>query len=866
MKQMKRIIAYALLLTLILSLMPVSAQAVTVSKDTTISIASGVKESAVTLSSGHKGFMIQLAPNAKASFRVSYPGYYTKGSTAESRANAAASLPGTRATVMQQAKDFEAATGRDVIFATNGNFFWGDTCVPMGGIIAEGNKIHGQDENAKMYFARLKDGSYAIRSYTEDDSDVLECVAGRQWLVKNGVKQTQNNEQISARTLVGIKADGTVVVFCVEGHSNISGVTINDTCELMYSLGCVNAINLDGGGSTTFATQRSNATSMTIRNVLPDADGERAVMSTLLLVEEPDADNLYFDFTNDAAVQKRYATNLYGGLNFDTGGWHYNHQHDAAPVFNNTAGTMTVKKVAYNEDRQIHTVITSSNTSFSSGHPLAYVPSENDYVQIRMKISGATDTSASFRLRYATDDSDVSTHVAYTQSLPASYINSGQFFILTGKLSAAFAKYDLITAIRPEIFDLTVPANKTGLTIVYDYIYVGPESGLPTPHKYQAVVTAPTCTAGGHTTYTCTVCGKTYTGDATQALGHSYGYTNTGLDHLAACTRCGESFTEAHSYTDGLCICGDAEVKEPMHYEGFKIYHTLNLASGISLTYAVPKSLLEGFDMETVYMDCTMEGATVRLLPTEEGNYYYFTLNDLTAVRMNDRVRAVLYGTKDRQPYFSATDDYSIADYAYAQLNNASAENTLKTLCADLLRYGAAAQTFKNYRTENLADSAMTEAHRAYLSNLEAVTFSNVNSTLEDLEAPAVAWAGKTLSLDSKVSVKYVVNVGGYQGDLSDLRLRLSYMDINGNGKTAEVTELEVYNEAKGWYAFTFDGLLAAELRCALSARVYAENTPVSVTLCYSPDTYGNGQTGTLGHLCKTLFAYSDSAKAFFVK
>ena len=301
-------------------------------------------------------------------------------------------------------------------------------------------------------------------------------------------------------------------------------------------------------------------------------------------------------------------------------------------------------------------------------------------------------------------------------------------------------------------------------------------------------------------------------------------------------------------------------------YEGFKIYHTLNLASGISLTYAVPKSQLEGFDMETVYMDCAMEDKTVRVLPTDAGNYYYFTLTELTAVRMNDRVSAILYGTKDRQPYYSATDDYSIADYAYAQLNNASAEAVLKTLCADLLRYGAAAQQFKNYRTDAPADSAMTEAHRALLSDLDAVTFSNVNGTLEDLQNPTVAWVGKTLVLDSNVSLKYVVNVSEFQGDLSELCLHISYMDIEGNPKAAVVTELEAYSADKGWYAFTFDGLLAAELRCALSAQVYAGSTPVSVTLRYSPDTYGNGQTGALGHLCKALIAYSDSAKAFFTK
>ncbi|MBR4036635.1 MAG: hypothetical protein IKJ05_07915, partial [Oscillospiraceae bacterium] len=42
-------------------------------------------------------------------------------------------------------------------------------------------------------------------------------------------------------------------------------------------------------------------------------------------------------------------------------------------------------------------------------------------------------------------------------------------------------------------------------------------------HKYDAVVTAPTCTAKGYTTYTCTVCGDSYVDDEVAALGHTEG-------------------------------------------------------------------------------------------------------------------------------------------------------------------------------------------------------------------------------------------------------------------------------------------------------------------------------------------------------
>ncbi len=389
--------------------------------------------------------------------------------------------------------------------------------------------------------------------------------------------------------------------------------------------------------------------------------------------------------------------------------------------------------------------------------------------------------------------------------------------------------------------------------------------------------TEPACTTDGQTEGSrCSYCNAVLVAqNPVPALGHSYDYKNAGETHNATCTRCNDTFAEAHSYTEGTCICGDAEVKEPALYEGFKIYHTLNLASGISLTYAVPKANLADFDMETVYMECNMEtyaenvatgSKTITLLPTDAGNYYYFTLSDLTAVRMNDRVTAVLYGTKNGQPYYSATDFYSIADYAYGQLNAEGGEPLLKTLCADLLRYGAAVQAFKGYRTDAYADSAMTEEHRAWLSNLESVIFGNVNQSLSDLEDPTVAWVGKTLSLDSRVSIKYVVNLNDFSGNYDELRLHLRYADLEGEIKTAVVTQLEDYLPSKGWYAFTFDGLLAAELRSPVSAQVYAGDIPVSVTVQYSADTYGNHQTGSLGHLCKALFAYSDSARAFFTK
>ena len=96
------------------------------------------------------------------------------------------------------------------------------------------------------------------------------------------------------------------------------------------------------------------------------------------------------------------------------------------------------------------------------------------------------------------------------------------------------------------------------------------------------------------------------------------------------------------------------------------------------------------------------------------------------------------------------------------------------------------------------------------------------------------------------------------------MTLHLTFTGIDGEAKTIILKDAEVYNAERNYHAFSFDGLLAAELRTVVSARVYVGDTPVSATLLYSADTYGNNKTGALGELCKALFTYSDSAKEYF--
>jgi len=387
---------------------------------------------------------------------------------------------------------------------------------------------------------------------------------------------------------------------------------------------------------------------------------------------------------------------------------------------------------------------------------------------------------------------------------------------------------------------------------------------------------APTCTESGLTEGShCEICGTVIVArEEIPATGHSYTYEGIdSVNHAVGCEACDYTATEPHTYTEGACICGEAEIKEPVVDEAIVINHTLNLASDISVNFAVPVAALEGFDMDTVYGECRYydyegneqgEEKVITLYPELSGNYYYFTLEGLTAIHMTNELRTVIYGTKEGQPYYSPTDTYSIATYAYSQMGKTGSTEELKTLCADLLRYGSAAQTYKGYRTDSLADSTMTEAQRAYLTDLDALTFGNLNQEGTELEAPTVTWAGKALDLQSKVGVKFIVDLKNYQGQAQELSLALSYMDQGGQTQTLTIEDIEVYKEADSLYAFSFYGLLAAELRTSVTVQVMAGDTPVSNSLSYSADTYGNNKTGQLLEVCKTLFAYSDSALAYF--
>lgn len=82
------------------------------------------------------------------------------------------------------------------------------------------------------------------------------------------------------RTVAGIKADGTILLVTIDGRKPgySVGANFKESAQLLKSLGAVDAVNLDGGGSTTMTVKQKMVSSPS------DPTGERPIGDGILLL------------------------------------------------------------------------------------------------------------------------------------------------------------------------------------------------------------------------------------------------------------------------------------------------------------------------------------------------------------------------------------------------------------------------------------------------------------------------------------------------------------------------------------------------------------------------------------------------------
>ncbi|MBE5040430.1 S-layer homology domain-containing protein [Ructibacterium gallinarum] len=93
----------------------------------------------------------------------------------------------------------------------------------------------------------------------------LGCLGGK--LITNG-QLDYEDESAAPRSAIGIRADGTVIFYTIDGRQSgySYGVRKETLARRLLELGCVEAMNLDGGGSTSIGGVLPGTTDFTIMN------------------------------------------------------------------------------------------------------------------------------------------------------------------------------------------------------------------------------------------------------------------------------------------------------------------------------------------------------------------------------------------------------------------------------------------------------------------------------------------------------------------------------------------------------------------------------------------------------------------------
>lgn len=189
----------------------------------------------------------------------------------------------------------QIAENYNAVAAINGGAFvdqsstsqWtGNGGIPSGIVMSGGKVIHndlGEGDKTEL-LAIDKQGVMIVGKYSIDDlkeRNIQEALSFGPTLVVNGKMTPMSGDGgwgIAPRTAIGQRQDGAMILLVIDGRGVGSlGATLKETQEIMYQLGAVNAINLDGGKSTTLYYDEE------VRNTPSNSMGERAIPTAIIV-------------------------------------------------------------------------------------------------------------------------------------------------------------------------------------------------------------------------------------------------------------------------------------------------------------------------------------------------------------------------------------------------------------------------------------------------------------------------------------------------------------------------------------------------------------------------------------------------------
>lgn len=267
---------------------------------------------------------------------------------------------------------------------------------------------------------------------------------------------------------------------------------------------------------------------------------------------------------------------------------------------------------------------------------------------------------------------------------------------------------------------------------------------------------------------------------------------------------------------------------------------TISLGEDISMNYYTMLSPLDA----DAQMRFTFNGKTYFANAKKSGykNQYIFTFDGIAPQCMGDNIKAELI--VDGEMAFNV-DNYSVLENCQHLLESADTSAEAKQLIYDLLSYGAAAQKYKQYKTQTLVNAG----YEMLATKVTSIENNDRKVSPATISGARISAAGVYYDNVNKVYAKITVD----GADVSKLKATV-------NGVTADIkhyrdNEYIVYSEA----------IKVADFNDVYTIVVHDGKD--SQTLVYSINAYAKAKISSsntaMAELAKATYAYGQSARAY---
>ena len=282
---------------------------------------------------------------------------------------------------------------------------------------------------------------------------------------------------------------------------------------------------------------------------------------------------------------------------------------------------------------------------------------------------------------------------------------------------------------------------------------------------------------------------------------------------------------------------------------------SITLKDNIDVNYYMEMS--DSVFEHDAYLEFKIAGQTYKINASdaaevnENGKTLYKFSCPVNAAQMSDTIKTrIVIDNKTEEEY-----SYSVKEYASELLSksNEYPAETVKLVKA-LLNYGAAAQTFFKYNTDNPANGILSDADKA----VDAADFDAYKAVIKAGSANGqnngLTYYGSSLICKSEMTVRhyFMVNEGC---DINNYKF--SYVNADGN----EVS-LTPKKASDGVYCVDINGIMARNLNSNYACKVTRKNKNCIFELDYGPFSYSQkvidsgNSSNELKNLVNALYWY----------